>query len=155
MLSLQIWQFQVPKTTCAPVLFPVPSRVLLLSAGSGVVLGGHFPSWFCRKLICWVPLSKSVTVCGLQFSHLYKEGLGPDQRFSHSRECIQSLGVGEWGDQPLRCLFYILGFWVRFPLKQGSVATNLFETHWAGRLGKPFTRADILFLPATKHWVSG
>lgn len=56
----------------------------------------------------------------------------------------ESLGVGEGGDQPLRCLFCILGFWVRFPLKQGSVATNLFESHWAGRLGKPFTRADIL-----------
>lgn len=33
------------------------------------------------------------------------------------------------------------------PLKQGSVATNLLESDWARRLGKPFSRADILFLP--------
>lgn len=35
------------------------------------------------------------------------------------------------------------------PWKQSFVATNLPESPWAGRLGKLFPRADILFLPAS------
>lgn len=50
-------------------------------------------------------------------------------------------------------MFCILGFWVRFPLKQASVAANLLESQWARRLGKPFSRADILFLPSHEPWI--
>lgn len=41
------------------------------------------------------------------------------------------------------------------PWKQSFVATNLPESPWAGRLGKLFPRADILFLPASEHWAPG
>ena len=62
---------------------------------------------------------------------------------------------GGEGEQLSTCLFCILGFWVRFLLKQGCVATSLFENHWARRLCNSFSRTDILFLQEIEQQNAG
>lgn len=47
-----------------PLSSTLPQRVVLLPAGSVMVLGSRLPSLFCHKLICWVSLSKSVAHLG-------------------------------------------------------------------------------------------
>lgn len=97
-------------------------------------------------------LNKSVLSGDLSFL-MYTMRVWAQIRDFHTLGVATLESWGGEGEQLSMCLFCILGFWVIFLLKQGCVATNLFENHWARRLCNPFFRADILFLQE-KEWLN-
>lgn len=148
-MSQQIWQFRFLRQP-VPHSLPCPLQgsacfllALLWYWEAGVHPGSAMNSFaVCPSASQWPSGDFSFPICTMK--------VWAQTRYFHVLGGATLESWGGWMGRAAPSVSVLhIGVLVNL-LKQGSVAANLLERQWAERLGKPFSRADILFLPSLR-----